>query len=191
MSNTRTRLRRGSNAGIAVLAASLWAILNTPTLAADATLSWTPPTTNTDGSPLTDLGGYKIYYGPTSGNYTNNQDLADPAAASAIVTDLTAGTWYFAVTAYNSTGQESDFSNEATKDILLTPSPPGGLTVANLTAFTIVKQENRFVLVAVGTVPPDTPCDSSQSVNGHYAVPRDSVTWGSNIEPLVVVADCS
>ncbi|MHC4708747.1 MAG: fibronectin type III domain-containing protein, partial [Planctomycetota bacterium] len=148
-----------------------------PLSAADVTLNWTAPTTNTDGSPLTDLGGYKIYYGPTSGNYTNNQDLPDPAASSATVTDLTAGTWYFAVTAYNSTGQESDFSNEASKDILLTPSPPGSLTVANLTAFTIVKQENRFVLVAVGTVPPDTPCDGSQSVNGHYVVDRSVVTW--------------
>ena len=28
--------------------------------------SWTAPTTNTDGSPLTDLGAYRVYYSPTS-----------------------------------------------------------------------------------------------------------------------------
>ena len=40
--------------------------------AGDATLAWDPPTTNADGSPLTDLAGYKIYYVTTSGNYTNS-----------------------------------------------------------------------------------------------------------------------
>ena len=32
------------------------------------TLSWIAPTTNVDGSSLTDLGGYKIYWSTVNGN---------------------------------------------------------------------------------------------------------------------------
>ncbi len=41
-----------------------------------ATLSWTPPTQNTDGSPLTDLAGYRVYWGTSSGNYPELRDRA-------------------------------------------------------------------------------------------------------------------
>ena len=40
-----------------------------------ATLTWDPPTTNVDATPLTDLGGYKLYYGTASGNYTINVNI--------------------------------------------------------------------------------------------------------------------
>jgi len=36
---------------------------------AQATVSWIPPTTNTDGTALTDLAGYKVYYGTVSWSY--------------------------------------------------------------------------------------------------------------------------
>ncbi|HZX49313.1 MAG TPA: fibronectin type III domain-containing protein, partial [Nitrospirota bacterium] len=45
--------------------------------AGQAILTWDPPTTNSDGSPLTDLAGYKVYYGPTSGNYSAVIDVAN------------------------------------------------------------------------------------------------------------------
>ncbi len=45
--------------------------------AGDATLSWDPPTTNADGTPLTDLAGYRIYYGTSSGSYSQNIDAGD------------------------------------------------------------------------------------------------------------------
>jgi hypothetical protein len=54
----------------------------------------------------------------------------------------------------------------------------------------VIKTKNRFVLLPVGTVPANTPCDTTQSVNGHYAVPRDAVTWSGTVEPDVVVAQC-
>ena len=47
-----------------------------------ATLSWTPPTTNTDGSPLTNLAGYRVYWGPGAGNYTSSVTLNNPAAVA-------------------------------------------------------------------------------------------------------------
>src|SRR4030065_2503178 len=45
--------------------------------AGQAILTWDPPTTNSDGSPLTDLAGYKVYYGPTSGNYNTVLNVAN------------------------------------------------------------------------------------------------------------------
>jgi hypothetical protein len=41
---------------------------NNPPSGTTATLTWDAPTTNADGTPLTDLAGYRIYYGTTSGN---------------------------------------------------------------------------------------------------------------------------
>src|SRR4030067_1427045 len=43
-------------------------------------LTWDAPTTNTDGSPLTDLAGYKIYYGDSSGQYSSTVPVNAPSA---------------------------------------------------------------------------------------------------------------
>lgn len=81
-----------------------------------ATLLWAPATTNSDGTPLSDLAGYRVYYGTASGNYTTTVDVSDPAATSAQIDGLTPNTtYYFAVTAYDSSGNESSFSNEGVK----------------------------------------------------------------------------
>jgi len=79
------------------------------------TLSWSAPTTNTDGTPLTDLAGYNVYYGPSSGNYTNSYNAG--MSTSYTINNLPAGTYYFVVTAYNAAGYASTFSNEASKTI--------------------------------------------------------------------------
>jgi putative Ig domain-containing protein len=80
-----------------------------------ATLTWTPPTTNTDGSPLTNLAGYRVRWGLAPGNYTNSVTLNNPGLASYVVTNLVPGTHYFVVTAVNSAGVESQLSNVASK----------------------------------------------------------------------------
>jgi hypothetical protein len=82
-----------------------------------ATLSWTPPTTNTDGSPLTDLAGYKVYWGTSPGNYPNSTTLSNPGLSSYVVSNLAPGTYYFVATAFNSSGAESSFSGVASKTI--------------------------------------------------------------------------
>ncbi len=82
-----------------------------------AKLAWDPPTTNTDGTPLTDLKGYKVYFGTAPGNYSRSMDISDPAATSFQVDNLPAGTWYFALKAVDTSGNESSFSNEASKTI--------------------------------------------------------------------------
>jgi hypothetical protein len=87
------------------------------TATGSATISWTPPTSNTDNSPLTNLGGYRIYYGTSSGNLTQVLDLPNPGISSGVVGNLSAGTWYFAVTSYNSSNVESERSNVTSKTI--------------------------------------------------------------------------
>ena len=82
-----------------------------------ATLSWTAPTQNEDGSALTDLAGYKIYYGTTSGNYPLVDTIDDPGLTTYMVSGLTTGMWYFVATAFNELNIESVFSNEAQKAI--------------------------------------------------------------------------
>jgi hypothetical protein len=76
------------------------------------TLAWTPPTANTDGTALTDLVGYKIHYGTVSQIYSQTVSVSNPGIATYVVQNLPAGTYYFAVTAYNSTGLESLLSDE-------------------------------------------------------------------------------
>ncbi|MCP4409787.1 MAG: fibronectin type III domain-containing protein [Gammaproteobacteria bacterium] len=80
-----------------------------------ATLSWVPPTSNEDGSPLNDLAGYKVYYGTSPGSYPNVIDVANPGIASYVVENLSPNTYYFVITAYNSSGDESVPSNGVSK----------------------------------------------------------------------------
>ncbi|MCH7637560.1 MAG: putative Ig domain-containing protein [Proteobacteria bacterium] len=82
-----------------------------------ATLSWTPPTQNTDGSGLMNLAGFKIYYGTSPDNYPNQITINNPGITTYVVDNLTPNIWYFVSTAFNSSGMESDFSNVATKTI--------------------------------------------------------------------------
>ena len=82
-----------------------------------ATLTWTAPTTNTNGSALTDLAGYQIHYGTTPGALSNTINIANPGATTYVVTNLTTGTWYFAMSAYTNTGLASPMSNVGSKTI--------------------------------------------------------------------------
>ena len=81
-----------------------------------ATITWIAPTTNIDGSPLTDLAGFKVYYGTTSGYYPQAIDVG--AVTTYQVANLPAGaTYYFVVTGYNQAGVESDHTVEGSKTI--------------------------------------------------------------------------
>ncbi len=80
-----------------------------------AALTWTPPTRNTDGSTLTDLFAYKVYWGTSPGVYSNQLTLNNPLATTWTINNLGAGRWYFAVTSVTTGGIESAKSNEASK----------------------------------------------------------------------------
>jgi hypothetical protein len=92
------------------------AVASAPTVGS-ATLRWTAPTTNVDGSPITDLAGYRIVYGQSAGALSQSLTVANSAITSASIENLSSGTWYFAVKAYTSANVESDLSNIAQKTI--------------------------------------------------------------------------
>ncbi|MDH5766081.1 MAG: fibronectin type III domain-containing protein [Gammaproteobacteria bacterium] len=73
------------------------------------TLSWDPPTHNTDGSPMTDLSGYKIYYGTSSYEVSSNSiTINNPSISTYVIDNLnTNTTYYFVITAINSRRIES------------------------------------------------------------------------------------
>ena len=80
-----------------------------------ATLVWSAPTTNTDGTPLTDLAGYKVHYGTTHGSYSNTITVGNVTSYS--INNLASGTYYFSLTSYDTSGVESGYSNEVSKVI--------------------------------------------------------------------------
>ena len=70
----------------------------------NATLSWSAPSENTNGSALTDLGGFKISYGTEPTQLTNTIALTNPGLLTYVVTELPIGTtYYFAVIAVTTT----------------------------------------------------------------------------------------
>ena len=92
-------------------------VVSSTTTTGSATLSWTPPTRNTDGSTLTNLAGYRILYGTSASALTRTIQVANPGTSRYVVENLAAGTWYFSVRAYSSGGGESSTSNTASKTV--------------------------------------------------------------------------
>jgi hypothetical protein len=82
-----------------------------------ATLSWVPPTQNTDGSQLADLAGYRVYYGTSAAALSQTVSLGNAGLTSYVVQNLSPGTYYFAVAAYNASGVESAQSSVVSKTI--------------------------------------------------------------------------
>ena len=82
-----------------------------------ATLSWQAPTTNTDGAALTDLAGYRIYYGMNADDLTQTVQLTSVGLQTYVIDDLGSGTWYFAIKAVTRTSVESALSDVVSKAI--------------------------------------------------------------------------
>lgn len=98
-------------------ALSAFAIAVTTVATGRATLSWTAPTENTDGSTLSNLAGYRIRYGTSASALTQTIVIDNASVTTYVVENLSPATWYFAVTAVNSQGAESSNSNVANKQI--------------------------------------------------------------------------
>ncbi len=156
-----------------------------PTFALQSvTLAW-------DASPDPTVLGYNVYYGAASGTYTNKVDAVN--ATSATISNLVEGvTYYFAVTAYNGVGLESDPSNEAIYTVPLLPAvvlanPANGATytapatislTANVTpnGHTITQVEFFNGSTSLGT-----------AASAPYTVTWNSVSAGSyNLKARVV-----
>lgn len=91
--------------------------VNAPPSNGSAVLSWVAPTTNTDGTPLTDLAGFVINYGTSATALSQTVTVSGATASGYTIQGLSAGTWYFTVTAYTSVGTQSAPSNVASETI--------------------------------------------------------------------------
>jgi hypothetical protein len=89
-----------------------------PAQARAATLEWTAPTTQTNGAQLADLAGYRIHYGRSAQTLDQTIEIRNASISTHLVEDLAPGTYYFAVTAFNSRNMESERSNAGIKQIL-------------------------------------------------------------------------
>jgi hypothetical protein len=72
-----------------------------------ATLAWVAPSKNTDGSALTNLAGYRIYYGTRADSLTEVIDVPTIGATDYVIGNLISGTYYFSIRTYTSAGTES------------------------------------------------------------------------------------
>jgi hypothetical protein len=81
-----------------------------PSAGGSTTLTWTPPSQRTDGSPLTDLAGYRVYHGPGADRLSLTAQINNPGVTSFMFEGLSAGEWAFTVTAIDSAGRESDYA---------------------------------------------------------------------------------
>ena len=98
------------SASLASFAIVVNAIANT-----SVTLSWTAPTENEDGSSLTDLDGYKIYWGTTPGSYPESVTIDNESITTYVVENISPGTYEFVATSFNQDGVESRYSSPVTK----------------------------------------------------------------------------
>lgn len=182
-----------------------------------ADLSWTPPTQNTDGSALTDLAGYRVFYGASPSVLVQTIQLDNPGLVAYTVENLTPGTWYFAIRAFNEDGIESALSNVASKTIgegtanqqgtffatravdvskqpqapvLTVLEPVAGIT--QVPVFAVTSSGNRSTAIA-GFVAAGTACIGERVFGyrgfGYHLVPREAVTWWDT-EPKDVAAPC-
>ncbi len=88
-----------------------------PLAVGSATLSWNPPTDNVDGTTLTDLSGYRIYYGRSANQLNHTVVINNPGLTRYMVENLVPGRWHFAMTSVNDAGRESPRSATVDKKI--------------------------------------------------------------------------
>lgn len=140
--------------------------------AATVPLSWTPPTTATDGSPLTGISAltqYRVEYGTCVGTAFGvkaGEFTVTAPAASASSPNLSAGTYCFRMYARNA-GGESLVSNVTTPKTIAVapPGPPTNLTAADPVAFQYDSQSQS--MQRVGFTATGAPCGpTTKTVKG-------------------------
>lgn len=92
-----------------------FSILVKDTATGSVTLSWEAPTQNEDGSDLTDLDGYRLYWGTTPGSYTDSVTIDNESVLTYVVDNLPFGTYEFVATSFNTSGVESRYSTPVSK----------------------------------------------------------------------------
>lgn len=127
-------------------------------------------------NPEANVAGYKVYDGTNSRSYqritivtnTMTNGIVSISDTNAIITNFVRGiTYYFAATAFNTMGLESDFSEEAVLDIPALPAPPAPFQATNqYTVVITAKLEEAD--------DPAGPWNMVMPIDPHYADPEGS-----------------
>ena len=159
-------------------------------------LSWDAPTINADGTPLTDLAGYNVYYGTFSGNYSQNIDVGN--VLNYMVSNLESGiAYYFVVTAYDTSANESDYSNEVSGlaisifECNLIPNtvviPRGGTLVFQANVTNYMDKSATVLLSSQVTYPDGTKTNAVIGPLNNFFEPYQAKAWQvSHTIPLTV-----
>ncbi len=144
-----------------------------PTDTGQANLSWTPPTQNEDGSPLTDLASYEIWHGCTQSLvYDTVEIVLAPATSHTVLGLPNSGTCYFAAKATNSQGESSRFSGEAARFM-------GQLALPGLVTDTAITWAESTSIYSL----PETDFTGTPIVAGNWSVPGQSLVIDFEIAP--------
>jgi hypothetical protein len=183
-----------------LLFALAFGLLTRAAHAADVTVTWTQPVTNTDGSAIPATGAGSIasnrveWGGCAAGAFGTKagEKVVSPAASSTTITNLGPGTWCFQVFARNTYGAESAASNVASKLVPVpVPNPPV------VTAATLAYDLNRWGGVGrlVGTIALGVPCGELVKVAKGgatwHAIPPETVTLTRAPRSTTLVAKCA
>lgn len=173
------------------------------------TITWTPPTTNTDGSTLTDLAGTNLYRGTTAANLTKFKSTG-VGITSWVDAGLASGTYLYAATAVNAASLESarsvtssavvvgsSASQSATAAVQTIPNPPSGLTTVAATAYEIRPTNGVLVASRIGVIPLRFPCQTDTRTVANVKYNRvdpgsiDLVNWPAVLPPVDTFARCA
>ena len=116
-SGTYANIMISASDGKAVASLPSFSITVTKPTLGTATLAWSAPTQNIDGSSLADLAGFTIVYGKTQAALDQTVRIDNAGVSEYMVQSLPAGTYYFAVKSFNAAGAESALSNVVSKVI--------------------------------------------------------------------------
>ncbi len=178
-----------------------------------ARVTWTTPTSNTDGSALVNLAAFRVYYGTSASALSQSSEINDITQRAATISSLTPGTWFFAVRSVNTNQVESANSSVWNKSvtgataagsvgITITsaptppPTPPPStqtrVTIAT-TVYDVVRgSSGRWVLgQVVGTIPLGKPCRTYYLTGDYYGVTTGRVTITRTPRGTTLVAHCA
>lgn len=171
------------------------------------TVTWTPATKNTDGTPLTPT-GYKVQESIDGASWRNEATKA-ASDTSHTFTGLSPGLHYFqiqtlagsAVSAWLAKGDDGTVvsvnipapvigSGSATGGTVSVPNPPSGFRVTLATLAYELREYSGGTLrfVQVGTVPKGAPCPGDRLAGSYYTY--DSATLTKPTNGGVIAAKC-
>jgi hypothetical protein len=201
---TGTKTLSGTQTMTGLLASKTY-VLTCSAASGTANATWVAPTQNTDGTPLTNLAGYKLYYANSTAGVPTATPIVinDKLATAYSISGLAAGSWYFGAKAFNTSGTDSDMSAVATKTIV-TPSAvatqiitietkpmPPVVTVSQL-AYDIRKNWYGKTVLGrvVGNVDLGVQC-GEKVINKYFSIPRDVVDLTRVPRSYRIVARCA